>query len=444
MHILVTNDDGVTAPGLAALAQAMRALGRVTVVAPDHNWSASGHVKTMHKPLRVKKAALADGAEALATDGAPSDCVALAFLGVVPDKIDMVVSGINPFANMSHDVTYSGTVMAAMEGAIARVPAVAVSVDGAATAGYETAAWAAARVVSRVAERGLPPYTLLNVNVPRVAVSDVKGFRITRQARPTTCWSRCASGRCDGGATLAITVDREPSAADRNFKLGVLNGLLFAVAETLMDPTLVLVAFVTHLSGSALLLGLVVPLRDGSWFLPQLWVSSYLQSWPRKLKLYRYMAALRFAVWSGLVLAVFFVKDPRWLLLMFFVFFGVGAVASGISGLPFLEVVGKTIPPKKLGLFFAWRQALGGLAGIVGSLVVGWMLAAGSPLAFPYNYGVLLGLGVILVAGGLAAFGNVSEPEDTATRPATSVLSQIRRGAQAFRSDGNFRYFISL
>ncbi|MBI5291682.1 MAG: 5'/3'-nucleotidase SurE [Chloroflexi bacterium] len=181
MHILVTNDDGVTAPGLAALAQAMRALGRVTVVAPDHNWSASGHVKTMHKPLRVKKAALADGAEALATDGAPSDCVALAFLGVVPDKIDMVVSGINPFANMSHDVTYSGTVMAAMEGAIARVPAVAVSVDGAATAGYETAAWAAARVVSRVAERGLPPYTLLNVNVPRVAVSDVKGFRITRQ-----------------------------------------------------------------------------------------------------------------------------------------------------------------------------------------------------------------------------------------------------------------------
>ncbi|MBI5291681.1 MAG: MFS transporter [Chloroflexi bacterium] len=239
-------------------------------------------------------------------------------------------------------------------------------------------------------------------------------------------------------------MDREPSAADRNFKLGVLNGLLFAVAETLMDPTLVLVAFVTHLSGSALLLGLVVPLRDGSWFLPQLWVSSYLQSWPRKLKLYRYMAALRFAVWSGLVLAVFFVKDPRWLLLMFFVFFGVGAVASGISGLPFLEVVGKTIPPKKLGLFFAWRQALGGLAGIVGSLVVGWMLAAGSPLAFPYNYGVLLGLGVILVAGGLAAFGNVSEPEDTDTRPATSVLSQIRRGAQAFRSDGNFRHFISL
>jgi MFS family permease len=243
---------------------------------------------------------------------------------------------------------------------------------------------------------------------------------------------------------LAVTVDSNPSAADRNFKLGVLNGLLFSVAETLMDPTLVLVAFVTHLSGSALLLGLVVPLRDGSWFLPQLWVSSYLQSWPRKLKLYRYMAALRFAVWSGLVLAVFFVKDPRWLLLMFFVSFGVGAIASGVSGLPFLEVVGKTIPPKKLGLFFAWRQALGGLAGIVGSLVVGWMLAAGSPLTFPYNYGVLLGLGVILVAGGLAAFGNVAEPEDTDTRPATSVLSQIRRGAQAFRSDGNFRYFISL
>ncbi|MDH5606426.1 MAG: 5'/3'-nucleotidase SurE, partial [Anaerolineae bacterium] len=115
MHILVTNDDGVTANGLLALAQEMRKLGQVSVLAPDRNWSASGHVKTMHRPLRVKPVTLDDGSPALAADGAPSDCVALALLGLLEDPIDLVVSGINPYANLGHDVTYSGTVTAAME-----------------------------------------------------------------------------------------------------------------------------------------------------------------------------------------------------------------------------------------------------------------------------------------------------------------------------------------
>ena len=114
MHILVTNDDGVQAPGLLALAQAMQSLGEVSVLAPDRNWSASGHVKTLHRPLRVKEVTLADGSPAFATDGAPSDCVALALLGFLPKTIDLVVSGINPNANLGHDVTSSGTVTAAM------------------------------------------------------------------------------------------------------------------------------------------------------------------------------------------------------------------------------------------------------------------------------------------------------------------------------------------
>jgi 5'-nucleotidase len=127
MHILVTNDDGVTAPGLLALAQEMRSLGQVTVLAPDHNWSASGHVKTLHRPLRVKEVLLSDGSWALASDGAPSDCVALAVLGLLPTSIDLVVSGINPNANLGHDVTYSGTVTAAMEAAIWGLPGIAIS-----------------------------------------------------------------------------------------------------------------------------------------------------------------------------------------------------------------------------------------------------------------------------------------------------------------------------
>ncbi len=100
MHILVTNDDGVYAPGLLALAQAFRSLGEVSVLAPDRNWSASGHVKTMHRPLRVWETQLSDGTPALATDGAPSDCVALAVLGMVEPPIDLVISGINPNANV--------------------------------------------------------------------------------------------------------------------------------------------------------------------------------------------------------------------------------------------------------------------------------------------------------------------------------------------------------
>lgn len=199
MHILVTNDDGVAAPGLLALANAMRSLGEVTVLAPDHNWSASGHVKTMHRPLRVKDVELADGTPALATDGAPSDCVALAVLGLVPGKLDLVVSGINPNANLGHDVTYSGTVTAAMEAVIWGIPAVAISLDAPERYAskplasgsnsveardkldYSTAAQIARRVVATLMRNPLPKDIFLNVNVPYLPEEQIKGFRITRQ-----------------------------------------------------------------------------------------------------------------------------------------------------------------------------------------------------------------------------------------------------------------------
>jgi 5'-nucleotidase len=180
-HILVTNDDGVTAPGLLALAQELRGLAKITVLAPDHNWSASGHVKTMHRPLRVRPTTLADGSPALSSDGAPSDCVALALLGVIPEKIDLVVSGINPNANIGHDVTYSGTVTAALEAVIAGVPGIAVSLDsqpGAKELQYAPAAQAARQVVQKALEEGLPSGILLNVNVPS---QPILGYQITRQ-----------------------------------------------------------------------------------------------------------------------------------------------------------------------------------------------------------------------------------------------------------------------
>lgn len=186
MHILVTNDDGVMAPGLLALVKTMRELGEVSVVAPQQNWSASGHVKTMHRPLRVKEVVLLDGSPALASDGAPSDCVALALLGLVEKPLDLVISGINPNANIGHDVTYSGTVTAAMEAVITgNLPAIAISLDGPdnheAQLDFIPAALVAKQIVQRIFERGLSGGVFLNVNVPFLALDQIKGFRVTRQ-----------------------------------------------------------------------------------------------------------------------------------------------------------------------------------------------------------------------------------------------------------------------
>ena len=184
-HILVTNDDGVQAPGLLALAQEMRKLGRVSILAPDRNWSGSGHVKTLDRALCVKEFRLADGSQAFAGDGAPSDCVALAMLGYFKEPIDLVVSGINVGANLGHDVTYSGTVTAAMEAVIMGVPGVAVSLETleghVGEMDYVPAAHAAGRVVRQVIENGLPQEILLNVNVPFLAEDKIRGVMLTRQ-----------------------------------------------------------------------------------------------------------------------------------------------------------------------------------------------------------------------------------------------------------------------
>lgn len=185
MHILVTNDDGVQAPGLLALAQAMKPLGKITVLAPNQNWTAGGHVKTLHRPLRVRKAVLDDGTPALACDGAPSDCVALAKLGLVEEKIDLVVSGINPNANMGHDITYSGTVTAAMEAVISGMPGIAFSLASPGTIPEEIdfgpAAEIAQKVVRVLQSSGLDNQLLLNVNIPYTPATEFKGICITRQ-----------------------------------------------------------------------------------------------------------------------------------------------------------------------------------------------------------------------------------------------------------------------
>jgi 5'-nucleotidase len=183
MHILVSNDDGVNAPGIAALAEAMLPFGKVTVVAPKENQSAAGHHKTMHKPLRINSVPFpVEGVQAYATSDSPSDSVAVALLGFIKDPIDLVVSGINRGANQGQDLTYSGTVSAAFEAVIWHKPAIAFSLTtGSEDADYSAAGAIARQVVSLELYKRLPPLTLLNVNIPAIPLEQIKGFKVVRQ-----------------------------------------------------------------------------------------------------------------------------------------------------------------------------------------------------------------------------------------------------------------------
>jgi 5'-nucleotidase len=169
--ILLTNDDGVHAPGLIALADALAELGDSYVIAPEREQSTCGHALTLHRPLRVHTL----GERRFAVNGTPSDCVNLGVLGFLPEAPAVIVSGINHGSNLGDDVTYSGTVSAAMEGTLLGVPSVAVSLaDG---GDFAEAGRVARLVVMRVLAEGLPDKTLLNVNVP---AQPPRGIRVTR------------------------------------------------------------------------------------------------------------------------------------------------------------------------------------------------------------------------------------------------------------------------
>jgi 5'-nucleotidase len=179
--ILVTNDDGVKAPGLLALAQAMQQFGTVQVAAPARNQSASGHKKTLFNDITVSETQLANGLSATAIDGSPADCIALCSMGLRPWPPRLVVSGINRGENMGQDITYSGTVTAALEAVIHGIPALAISLSDHAAADpldYAEAARVAAIVVRYMLNHDMPPFTILNLNVPK---GQVKGIRLTRQ-----------------------------------------------------------------------------------------------------------------------------------------------------------------------------------------------------------------------------------------------------------------------
>ena len=176
MRILLSNDDGVYAPGLACLAQCLSEIAEITVVAPDRNRSGASNSLTLDNPLRMVRA---DNGF-FGVNGTPTDCVHLAVTGLLTEMPDMVVSGINEGSNLSDDVLYSGTVAAATEGRFLGLPSIAVSLAGPRCQHYQTAAEVAKRLVLQLNREALPSHTILNVNVPDLPPSEVRGFQVTR------------------------------------------------------------------------------------------------------------------------------------------------------------------------------------------------------------------------------------------------------------------------
>jgi 5'-nucleotidase len=176
MNILLTNDDGIQAPALRSLKEALAPLGRVTIVAPDRDQSAASHALTLQRPFRIQQ----HEPDIYSVDGTPTDCVITSFYGLLDQRPDLVISGINLGPNMGEDVFYSGTVAAAIEGSLQGTPAIAASFASRALPDFAEPARFIARLVGRLLAEGLPRRHLLNVNFPARPWPEVRGVKVTR------------------------------------------------------------------------------------------------------------------------------------------------------------------------------------------------------------------------------------------------------------------------
>ena len=227
----------------------------------------------------------------------------------------------------------------------------------------------------------------------------------------------------------------------RSFVLGVFNGAAFRFAESLIDPPLVLTWFVSDLTTSNLLRGLVAPLGDACWFLPQIFVSARVQRMRYKKPSYTWAAVGRTIAWVSLAVAVWFVHDPLLLLVGFFLLYMLARLLSGVAGLAFFDVVAKTVPARRRGRFFAWRQFLGGLFGLGGGWIVKTLINH-PDLPFPRDYALLFALYCVTMAPGLFAFGLIREPPGAVVSEPVTVGEQLQRAFALLRLDQVYRRYI--
>lgn len=246
----------------------------------------------------------------------------------------------------------------------------------------------------------------------------------------------------------ALTVEGlTPEAAlhaRRNFRLGVINGVLFTLVDALIAPGFVLAIFINRLGGSNLLVGLVPAIQTGGWFLPQIFVAPRVHGQPRVMHWYRRISVVRGMALVLLTIFTFLLANqPGLLLAAFFVLFGIYSVGAGISGIPWLEMVGKVVSPRRRGTFFSLRAFWGGLLAMLASGLISAILSERlTGLTFPYNFALLFGITTLVVIGGLWAWSSIHEPPALETAPPVTLRDLLRRGMQAVRLDRDYRSFM--
>lgn len=229
----------------------------------------------------------------------------------------------------------------------------------------------------------------------------------------------------------------------RNFTLGVINGSLFSMAEVFIDSDMVLSWFLVQLGVSNFVIGLVTPIRNGGWFLPQIFVSGYLQRQPRKMPFYRTMAVFRLSVLVLQVAAIGLIPvHSPWLLWTFLGALVLYSVGSGLAGIPFMDMVGSVIPSNRRGAFFAQRAFWGGVLALGTSALVGVLLDEPDGLVFPYNFAALFGLALIVIGISAVAWCLIREPAGDVDPSRVHWTEQARRGARLLAEDAQYRTFV--
>ncbi|MCX7680804.1 MAG: MFS transporter [Anaerolineae bacterium] len=243
---------------------------------------------------------------------------------------------------------------------------------------------------------------------------------------------------CACSASASECTERE---IRRAFALGVFNGAVFQFGESLIDPSVVLTWFVSRLTASNVLIGLVAPLGDAGWFLPQLFFSGLVQRMERKMPVYRLFVFVRVATWAVLAAMVWLVEEPHLLLAMFFFLYAIARLASGPSGLAFFDIVARAIPPQRRGSFFGWRQLLGGILGLGGGWVVRRVLNCPS-LPFPHGHATLFGLYTLALTLALGSFTFVREPPGQAQSWPGNAQRRLAWAVHILVGNGAYRNYL--
>ncbi len=228
----------------------------------------------------------------------------------------------------------------------------------------------------------------------------------------------------------------------RNTRLTILNGaLMIGTTNSVASPDLVLTAFAAHLTSNPLILGLIAPLQNATWSLPQIWTIGWLRRTRYALPMYHYSAILRMFSWIALVVVTFLFRDPVVLLLTLMLFVLIGGLAAGVTGLPFIEVVAKVIPARQRGLVFGWRGALGGVLAIIGAPVVLFFTGPDVRFDFPQNYALLFVFAGVTQMLGFFSFSLVKEPPSEPTEDHPRLSPGLIK--TMWRGDRNYRRFVS-